>query len=343
MSRTQDTFTPAEAACRLGVSPKALRLYEARGLLTPVRTEAGWRTYGPTEMARAAEIVALRSLGLSLKDIGKVLLGDPQSLDPALETQQKKLENQIGELGHQLEKIAEVRNGLAHGTFPNVSDLDIAARDRPPLSTAFDLPWPWDGERFELSEIQPLNFIVGPLFSGKTRFARALAESLPNAEFLGLDRLGKEPADEASAPPAIDKSAAAMLRWLIGDGAAESPALTALAVALSADTPEILVIDMVEDGLDQVAQEALMAYLRLRGPDARPLFLMTRSSAILDMTAAGPGEIIILCPANHSPPSRVMPYPGAPGYETVVSCLATPAVRARTKGVIAIRPGVQSA
>ncbi|HRD47212.1 MAG TPA: MerR family transcriptional regulator, partial [Caulobacter sp.] len=43
----------SEAARRLGVSVKALRLYEKRGLLTPPRTGAGWRVYGPAEMARA--------------------------------------------------------------------------------------------------------------------------------------------------------------------------------------------------------------------------------------------------------------------------------------------------
>jgi hypothetical protein len=66
---------------------------------------------------------------------------------------------------------------------------------------------------------------------------------------------------------------------------------------------------------------------------------MTRSSAILDLAAMGADEAIILCPANHSPPSRVVPYPGTPGYEAVATCLATPEVRARTEGVIAWRAG----
>jgi hypothetical protein len=52
----------------------------------------------------------------------------------------------------------------------------------------------------------------------------------------------------------------------------------------------------------------------------------------------GPGEAIIFCPANHSPPRYVAPHPGAPGYEALASCLASPAVRART--VIAWRPDV---
>ena len=83
-----------------------------------------------------------------------------------------------------------------------------------------------------------------------------------------------------------------------------------------------------------------MMHLRGRGPAARPLFLLTRSCAILELAAVGAEETIILCPANHSPPSEVAPHPGAPGYEAVATCLASPEVRARTAGVIAWRPQV---
>jgi hypothetical protein len=94
---------------------------------------------------------------------------------------------------------------------------------------------------------------------------------------------------------------------------------------------------MVEQELEQPTQEALIAHLRQRAKaGGRPLFLMTRSSAILDLTAVGPDEAILLCPANHSPPMRVAPYPGAPGYEAVATCLASPDVRAR----IARRPEI---
>jgi hypothetical protein len=56
------------------------------------------------------------------------------------------------------------------------------------------------------------------------------------------------------------------------------------------------------------------------------------------LDAVGADEAIILCPANHSPPTRVATYHGAPGYEAVAMCLASPEVRARTEGVIAWRP-----
>ena len=61
---------------------------------------------------------------------------------------------------------------------------------------------------------------------------------------------------------------------------------------------------------------------------------------MLRLAAVGPDESILFCPANHSPPTRVAPYPGAPGFEAVATCLASPEVRARTEGVIAWRPQV---
>jgi len=127
------------------------------------------------------------------------------------------------------------------------------------------------------------------------------------------------------------------LAWLLEDGATECAALIALLAGLEAEGPAVLIVDMVEQGLDRQTQEAVIAYLRRRGPGARPLFLLTRSNAILDLAAMGPDETILFCPANHSPPMGVAPYPGTPGYEAAAMCLATPEVRARTEGVVAMR------
>lgn len=194
-----------------------------------------------------------------------------------------------------------------------------------------------------MRDIRPLNYIIGPLGSGKTRLALRLAETLPGAAFLGLDRLA---ASGAAARARLDADLALKARvdqalaWLTEDGAVVSDALIALLAGLEAEDPAILVVDMIEQGLDQATQEAVIAHLRRRGPSGRPLFLLTRSCAILDLAAMGADEAIILCPANHSPPSRVAPYPGAPGFEAVATCLASPEVRARTEGVIAWRPQV---
>jgi len=335
-------LNPSEAAERLGVSAKALRLYEQRGLVAPVRTAARWRAYGPDEMARAAEIVALRALGLSLAQVARVLNGDPQGLELALAAHQTTLEGQVRQLAGAVEKVRGLRADLARGQVPAAGNLARLLADAE-LSVALDLPWPWGGERFELHGIQPLNYIIGPLGSGKTRLARHVAETLPGAAFLGLERLadgGTAARARLDADPALRSRVGQVLAWLVEDGATGSDALLALLVELEAEGPAALVVDTVEQGLDQATQEALIAHLRRRGPGARPLFLLTRSCAILDLAAVGAHEAIILCPANHSPPTRVAPYPGTPGYEAVATCLASPEVRARTEGVIAWRPKV---
>jgi hypothetical protein len=209
------------------------------------------------------------------------------------------------------------------------------------VRVGFDLPWPWGGERFELHDIKPLNYVVGPLGSGKTRLARAIAENLADAAFISLNRLADGGAEaRTGSDPALKSRVDRTLAWLVEDGADVSPALVALAVALESEGATSLVIDMIEQGLDQATQAALIAHLRRRDPQAPSLFLLTRSNVILDLAAVGPDEAIIFCPANHSPPIRVAPYPGSPGYEAVATCLASPEVRARTEGVIAIRRDV---
>ena len=341
MNPPAEFLNPAEAARKLGVSAKALRVYEQRGLISPARSAAGWRAYGPEEMRRAAEIATLRSFGFGLAQIARILDADPESLEQALAAHQAVLEGRLRQVAATLEKLRNLREDLAGGRAPaaDASRSRLAPREAPVV--AFDLPWPWGGEGFELRALRPLTYIIGPLFSGKTRLARRLAESLPNAAFLGLERLqddGAAALGRLGADPALGSRVERALARLVEDGATRSDALVALLAGLEAEGPEALVVEMVEQGLDGASQRALIASLRRRGPEARPLFLMTRSCEILDLASVGTEEAILLCPANHSPPVLVEPYPGAPGYEAVATCLAPPEVRARTEGVIAYRP-----
>ena len=332
-------LSPSEAARRLGVSAKALRLYEQRGLVAPGRTAAGWRAYGPNEMARAGQVVALRALGLSLAQVAQVLSGDTLALEPALAAHQARLEQQGRRLAGLVEKVRALRAGLARGQAPDAEDLAGLLAPAAGLGVAFDLPWPWGGEPFALGDIPPLTYITGPLGSGKSRLGLSLAEALPGALFLCLDLTAESGAAVRAgldADPALAARVDRTRAWLVEDGATPSDDLLVLLAALEAETTAALVIDMPEQGLDAPTQTALVAWLRRRGPDARPVFLLTRSSAILDLAAVGIGETLLYCPANHAPPIRVAPYPSAPGYEAVASCLASPEVRARTAGMMAV-------
>lgn len=331
-------LSPSEAARRLDISVKALRIYEQRGLIAPTRTEVGWRSYGPEEMQRAGEIVALRALGLSLAQVAGVLEGEAEGLEPALALHQAVLEGDARRLGDTIERVRSLRAKLDRGLTPTVTELTRLQDSTSGLSVAFELPWPWGGEHFRLNDIRPLNYIVGPLGSGKTRLALRLAEVLPSAAFLGLERvLSGDAKTRLDADRNLRLRVNNAIDWLVEDGAVASEALTALLVGLEAEGPTILVVDMVEHGLDTPTQQALSAYLRRRMSVERPLFLITRSAVILDLASVGTGESILHCPANHSPPILVAPYSGAVGYEAVATCLAAPEVRARTEGVIAWR------
>ncbi|KAF1035053.1 MAG: Mercuric resistance operon regulatory protein [Burkholderia lata] len=340
MSDVTRGLSASEAAKRLGVSVKALRLYERQGLVTPGRTPAGYRAYGPDDLARAADIAALRALGLSLTQVASVLEGDARSLSDALTTHEAALERGIQDLVGKVDRVRAIRADLARGGMPGDGELTRLLAPAA-AGVAFSLPWPWDGEWFEFRDIRPLNYIIGSLGSGKTRLAHRLADALPHAAFIGLDRLENDGAATFAAlqaDPALKARVERTSARLAGEGATSSPALTVLLAGLEADGVGALVVDVIEQDLDQPTQKALIACLRQRAEAGgmRPLFMLTRSSAVLDLSAVGPDEAIILCPANHSPPARVAPYPGAPGYEAMATCLASPATRAR----IARRPEV---
>lgn len=106
-------FGPVEMATRLGISRKALRLYERAGLVKPARSDSGWRAYGPQQAARLHQILALKGLGLTLKQIAEVLAGRLVSLDAVLALQERVLEGRLEATGRALALLSAARAKLA--------------------------------------------------------------------------------------------------------------------------------------------------------------------------------------------------------------------------------------
>jgi DNA-binding transcriptional MerR regulator len=62
----------SEVCRRTGLTSRALRFYEARGLVAPLRTYSGRRLYGSGELERLNLIVALKRAGLTLSQIARL-------------------------------------------------------------------------------------------------------------------------------------------------------------------------------------------------------------------------------------------------------------------------------
>ncbi|MGF6569364.1 DNA-binding transcriptional MerR regulator [Paraburkholderia sp. GAS333] len=66
-------LTVRDAAERLGVTPRTLKYYEERGLVSPTRSEGRYRLYDEEDLKRFGRILRLRSLGFSLHGVTEML------------------------------------------------------------------------------------------------------------------------------------------------------------------------------------------------------------------------------------------------------------------------------
>ncbi|WP_298428698.1 MerR family DNA-binding transcriptional regulator [Rhodoblastus sp.] len=112
---TARTYSIAQLASELGVSLRAIRFYEAKGLIAPQRVGAS-RVYSHRDRARLILILRGKRMGFSLKDIQEFL--DLYVVDATQVTQMRsllgKVRSRIGRLETQLQDVqtslAELRD-----------------------------------------------------------------------------------------------------------------------------------------------------------------------------------------------------------------------------------------
>ncbi|MGW4527372.1 MerR family transcriptional regulator [Amycolatopsis sp. NPDC004378] len=102
-----------ELSRRTGASARSLRYYEAQGLLTSVRSEAGQRHYSDAEVERVALIRQLFDAGLSSRVIATVLPcvetpGDPGVVEFAFATMKRERDRIDAEIA----RLRETRDAL---------------------------------------------------------------------------------------------------------------------------------------------------------------------------------------------------------------------------------------
>jgi len=106
------TMTIGEAARRTNLTPKAIRLYETRGLLGNVaRTSSGYRTYSDEDLQLLRFIAGARAVGLGLPTIQRLVELRRYGVPPTSEVL-ALLDSQLRVIDRKLSDLEELRAGL---------------------------------------------------------------------------------------------------------------------------------------------------------------------------------------------------------------------------------------
>jgi DNA-binding transcriptional MerR regulator len=106
-----------------GVTVRSLHHYDRLGLLKPRRTAAGYRLYSLHDLERLEQIVALKFLGIPLKQIGTLFNCEARSLPQALLTQRRVLEEKRRLLDNAISAIREAEQATRPGERPDSAVL----------------------------------------------------------------------------------------------------------------------------------------------------------------------------------------------------------------------------
>jgi DNA-binding transcriptional MerR regulator len=101
------SFRVQEFAQLAGITVRALHHYDRLGLLKPRRTDSGYRLYGLRDLERLEQIVALKFVGIPLKQIQALLDRNPLALPDALRMQRRILEDKRRLLDRAIRAIRE--------------------------------------------------------------------------------------------------------------------------------------------------------------------------------------------------------------------------------------------
>lgn len=115
-------WTVGELAQRAGVSVRTLHHYDEIGLLRPTRSAAGHRRYTGPDVARLTQVVALRSVGLSLGEI-QCCLDDGEALAATLIRQLRDLDLRVAQTTALRDRLAAVVAQLESGRDLDINDL----------------------------------------------------------------------------------------------------------------------------------------------------------------------------------------------------------------------------
>ena len=120
-------MTSGEIAKKAGVSQKAIRLYDEKGLLKPTDySEGNYRLYDKAALQVLEKIVALKQIGFSLEEIrDNLIAGEAVDIEEALRLQLKVME----EKRYQIDKVIDSINRTLERTDKKLDWDDVADKE----------------------------------------------------------------------------------------------------------------------------------------------------------------------------------------------------------------------
>lgn len=113
----------AAVAAATGLSSRALRFYEARGLIRPIRTAGGRRVFGAGELERLHAIIALKRAEFTLAAIGRMLDRPDARLGPMIAAQTAVVEAQQAALAETAILLRSIQSRIDAGERIDVATL----------------------------------------------------------------------------------------------------------------------------------------------------------------------------------------------------------------------------
>lgn len=119
----QRWYQVREFAKLAGVTVRTLHHYDRLGLLRAQRNHSGFRVYTYADLERLENIIALKFIGLPLKQIRAVVSGDNQDLSNALRSQLAALEEKKRRLEMTINAVRLAETALRTGYTPSLRQV----------------------------------------------------------------------------------------------------------------------------------------------------------------------------------------------------------------------------
>jgi MerR family transcriptional regulator, thiopeptide resistance regulator len=149
-----DSLSIEDVVRRTGLTSRALRFYEARGLLSPLRTASNRRWFAPADLERIHQIVALKKAGLSLGDIKRLFDRKPIDLAQLLTAQRTRLNEQARDIARAVTLIDSALSRIGRGEPLDAATLCSLIRDGDCVMTNEEQSWKAVIDRYYTPEQQ---------------------------------------------------------------------------------------------------------------------------------------------------------------------------------------------